>query len=317
LQRVAYDAAAIVGPANGNNVTSSDQRLRIGVGIATVGRPELLRVVLDELALQTRRADRIAVCAPSEGDVVGASVSGDVSVIIGPRGLTRQRNAILREVEDCDIIVFFDDDFLPRSFYLSAVEEVFSRHSDVAILTGLVVADGIIGPGLSVEKARALLTEGSANDWPGNELRDVPNGYGCNMAIRLAAVRGGGCLFDEKLPLYGWLEDVDFSRQLARHGGRIVQARSAQGVHLGVKRGRQSGRRLGYSQIANPLYLLRKGTCPWTMALGLMCRNVIANGLRSFRPEPYVDRLGRLAGNARAVRDLLFGELDPERILEL
>jgi GT2 family glycosyltransferase len=305
-----------VGPVNGNHVTGSDQRLRIGVGIATVGRPELLRVVLDELTLQTRPADRIAVCAPSEADVAGVPTSSDVAVIIGPRGLTRQRNAIIRELADCDVLVFFDDDFLPRPLYLSVVENVFSSHADVVVLTGLVVADGIIGPGLSVEEARALLTEAPANGRREDDLRDVSNGYGCNMAVRLAATRAGGCLFDEKLPLYGWLEDVDFSRQVA-HYGRVVQAPSAQGVHLGVKRGRQSGLRLGYSQIANPIYLLRKGTCPWTMALGLMCRNVVANSLRSFKPEPYVDRLGRLSGNARAVQDLLFGRLDPEKILEL
>ena len=38
------------------------------------------------------------------------------------------------------------------------------------------------------------------------------------------------------------------------------RANVLRGVHLGNKRGRVSGLRFGYSQIANPIYLLQKGT---------------------------------------------------------
>jgi hypothetical protein len=41
------------------------------------------------------------------------------------------------------------------------------------------------------------------------------------------------------------------------------------------------------------------------------------NALRAARPEPYVDRRGRLVGNALALRDLLIGRMTPERILQL
>ena len=37
----------------------------------------------------------------------------------------------------------------------------------------------------------------------------------------------------------------------------------------------------------------------------------------SLRPEPWIDRRGRLAGNLRALRDLVTGRLAPGRILEL
>ena len=84
-----------------------------------------------------------------------------------------------------------------------------------------------------------------------------------------------------------------------------------------MKQGRQSGMRLGYSQIANPIYLSRKGTLPWSRALRLMGRNTAANLLRLMSPEPYIDRAGRANGNIRAFRDLLSGSLAPERILEL
>jgi GT2 family glycosyltransferase len=134
--------------------------------------------------------------------------------------------------------------------------------------------------------------------------------------LRVAAVAAGQYRFDEKLPLYGWLEDVDFSLRLGQRG-RIVKAMAAQGVHLGIKKGRQSGRRLGYSQIANPIYLSRKGVFPWRRALRLMSRNIAANLLRLPHPEPYIDRFGRASGNIKAFGDLLTGRLTPERILEL
>jgi hypothetical protein len=39
--------------------------------------------------------------------------------------------------------------------------------------------------------------------------------------------------------------------------------------------------------------------------------------VHSVRPEPFVDRRGRLRGNLLAVLDLVRGRTTPERILEL
>jgi GT2 family glycosyltransferase len=288
--------------------------LRIAVGIATVGRPRLLNAVIEELARQTRRADRIVVCAPAVDDIEGISYDPTIEVILGPRGLTRQRNAIIERLAEFDVVQFFDDDFLPAPNYLAEVERGFAADPDVVMVTGSLIADGIIGPGLGMDEARRRL---AASATPvGKQIESVANGYGCNMAARLAAVRAIQCRFDERLPLYGWLEDIDFSRQLARQG-RIVKLPAAEGVHLGVKQGRQSGVRLGYSQIANPIYLYRKGTCPWPRALRMMSQNVAMNLARSLNPEPYVDRAGRIAGNLKGFKDLVTGRLDPQRILEL
>ena len=287
--------------------------MRLVVGIATIGRAGLLREVLEELTQQTRRADRTIVCAPEPDDVAGIPADR-ADIIVGPRGLTRQRNAILDRLDDDDILQFFDDDFVADSTYLAAVEKTFAASADIVMTTGDVVADGIGGPGFDIGEARQRLAAGAGTQ--ASLTRPVENGYGCNMAVRVAAVRAGQCRFDERLPLYGWLEDVDFSRQLAREG-RIVHLAAARGVHLGVKQGRQSGVRLGYSQIANPIYLSRKGTCRWGRALGQMSRNVAMNLARSLKPEPHVDRRGRFAGNFRAVRDLIAGRLDPQRILDL
>jgi hypothetical protein len=122
--------------------------------------------------------------------------------------------------------------------------------------------------------------------------------------------------FDENLPLYGWLEDLDYSSRF-RTVGRVVKTNLCVGVHLGVKTGRTPGVRLGYSQIANPLYLAAKGTMERRDAVIMAVKNVMANSVRSLRPEPLVDRRGRLKGNLFAVADLVLGRLHPARILSL
>jgi hypothetical protein len=136
------------------------------------------------------------------------------------------------------------------------------------------------------------------------------------MAFRVDPIRLNSIIFDENLPLYGWLEDIDFSGQLTHHG-LIVKTKSLRGVHLGIKLGRTSGVRFGYSQIANPIYLTRKGTMSRKHARTIMSRNIAANFIRSLYPEKWIDRRGRLKGNVLALIDFAVGRSSPRRILEL
>ena len=66
----------------------------------------------------------------------------------------------------------------------------------------------------------------------------------------------------------------ELSRRLASFG-RVVSTDSARGVHLGVKQGRQPGLKLGYSQVANPLYLIGKGTMSPRRALTMVARSLL------------------------------------------
>jgi hypothetical protein len=134
------------------------------------------------------------------------------------------------------------------------------------------------------------------------------------MAFRCSSI--GDLRFDERLPLYAWQEDVDFSTQIARRG-RVIRLNTLRGVHLGIKSGRVSGVRFGYSQIVNPLYLMRKGTLPIAKGIGLMARNVTANIMRSLWPESYIDRRGRLRGNLLAAYHVLQRRIEPEHVLNL
>jgi hypothetical protein len=134
--------------------------------------------------------------------------------------------------------------------------------------------------------------------------------------VKPARVTGFAIEFDEKLPLYGWQEDTDFSRRLARYG-TIARSERLLGVHLGTKGGRTSGVRLGYSQVANPIYLVRKGSVSMGYAAKLICKNLLANHSRLLAPEPWIDRPGRCKGHWIAILDLVRGRDDPRRILML
>ncbi len=292
-------------------------RCSIAVGIPTVGRAAILCETLSELTRQTRRPDQVIVCGTETSDVDGAvDAFPGLTLLSSPPGLPRQRNAVLAAAAaaGADIVLFFDDDFLPDPAYLAAIEQHMTHDPACVVATGLVLADGIGGPGLSTATGRLLLAEAKP---AGSGIKTTFSGYGCNMAVRLACLRRHDLQFDERLPLYGWQEDVDLSRRLAAFGS-VVQLEAARGVHLGVKRGRGSGIRLGYSQVANPLYLAGKHCgYPFGRAMRHVARNMAMNIARAGWPESYVDRRGRLRGNIFALRDLLRGRMSPERVLEL
>ena len=290
--------------------------MRIAIGIATRGRPAILAETLRELDRQTRAPDRILVChvTPSDVDALPQDFPG-VEFLTAEAGLPRQRNRILDAIADCDVVLFLDDDFIAAPPWLAALEAVLRAEPGCVVATGTVIADGAKGPGITPDEARALI----AADTPPADLtarHEHFNGYGCNMALRLAPVRAHGLRFDERLPLYAWYEDIDLTRRLLPYGS-IMRLEGARGVHLGVKQGRVPGLRLGYSQVVNPIYLARKGSFPWSHALPSAGRHCLINLLRSLKPEPEVDRWGRFKGNMLGLWDLLRGQGDPERILRL
>lgn len=287
--------------------------MRIAVGFATCGRPDVLAAALDCVRRQMPPADAIIVCHTTPEDVAGIDPAG-VQFLLSEPGLPRQRNAILDHAAEYDAVLFLDDDFLVAPNYVGAVATCMAADPTIVVATGTLIADDSRGPGLSVAQGLALL----AADAPPAEADwvDAPHGYGCNMAIRVANARAHDVRFDERLPLYAWSEDMDFTHRLGRFG-RMVTLRAARGVHLGVKQARSPGRRLGYSQVANPLYLRGKGSYSWRRALGSVGRNLAANAARALWSEPFIDRRGRLLGNALAMLDLARGRMRPERILDL
>jgi GT2 family glycosyltransferase len=292
--------------------------MKIAVGFATANRSEILTGAVLRISDQTRLADQILIAPGKPEDVQEGALGSSripISILSSPIGLPAQRNTIIAAT-DCDVLIFLDDDFVPSPDFVASVEKLFAAVPQVVVATGTVVADGILGRGLEVAEAERILENDAKCSEP-LRLVDVHNAYGCNMAFRMAPIRANTLRFDENLPLYAWWEDVDFSRQMAPFG-RIVRSTALKGVHLGYKTtGRTPGRRLGYSQVANRIYLARKGTVSWRRAWSGIMRNTLANLVHVWKPEPWVDRRGRLSGNAQAFLDLVRGDITPSKILKL
>lgn len=295
----------------------STQTLEIVIGIATAGRREQMPLTFAELGKLATLPSRIVVCPASTADfdlADAGAIGCPVESVHGARGLTAQRNLILSHCESADVLVFLDDDFYPARDYIEQVRALFESSPDIVVATNHPPLDGATGPGIAHDDAVRAVAGMTMPAAPSLLMEGTYGGYGCNMAIRMAPVREHGLRFDEALPLYGWLEDIDFTRRLAPFG-RIVRCEGLRGVHLGTKRGRTSGLRLGYSQIANPVYLWRKGSMSAAYALRHMVKNLARNVSRALVPEPWVDRRGRLRGNLVAIGHLLRGRLDPRHIL--
>jgi len=288
---------------------------KIAAIISTRGRPKIVAALIERLCPQTRPPEHIFVIASAPDDVAELTpTSPFLTLKVGRPGLTRQRNDGLALLgSKFSHVVFFDDDFVPSAFWIERMIRVFNVHPDIAGMTGLILADGIHGAGINLEDAISQVERQDAAAPHGVPLQQrfpYGNNVGSNMAYRLSAT--GDLRFDERLPLYAWHEDSDFRAQVEKRG-LFVKAPDLWGIHLGHKAGRVNGTMLGYSQIANVAYLARKGTVPKRFLLESVIRNVLSNLIRYLRPEPFIDRRGRLHGNMLALRDMTCGCLSPER----
>jgi GT2 family glycosyltransferase len=289
--------------------------------IATKNRPQELSNLLDALALQTVPPDMIVVSACDHNDIAqGRAVAKNVEVLFGPPGSSAQRNRALSLVRDkCDVVIFFDDDFIPSRFWIEHVQMFLATQSDAVGLTGQVLADGVKIGGLKWSDGQSIVSKadssrmqmGAMND---HQVRDNPSAYGCNMAFRAKSIEH--VTFDERLVHYGWLEDRDFAFR-AQSEGRMIWTDAVWGVHLGTQRERTSGLRFGYSQVVNPWYLMKKGSVTSLDAFRFIFRGLAANAVGIFFPNSRVDRWGRLKGNIIGIKDIIFGRWAPERVADL
>jgi GT2 family glycosyltransferase len=289
---------------------------RVAVVVASTGRPAEVGQLLARLALQTRPADDIVLSVVGDADLP-PTLPAEVMVARGSKGLTAQRNRGLERVlGQSDVVAFFDDDYVPSRRALERLASFFSDNPDVVGANGVLLADGINCGGVSFDDACALVDAHDASEAASPpSLHPLDGLYGCNMAFRSSAI--GAQRFDEALPLYGWQEDIDFAASVAAGGGRLVKTDAFVGVHRGVRSARTSGKRLGYSQMVNPVYLCRKRTMKGSYAARLMAQNVLANLRGLVRPEPWIDRRGRLFGNLLGLADLVLLRVDPMKVLRL
>lgn len=301
--------------------------MELFVIIATKGRPETLHGVLQSITRQSVAPRRVFVVGTELADFgENAASSGITFSISDQTGLCAQRNRGIEEFRRWRVesqtttpyaVVFFDDDFRPASTWLAECRAALLSEPGVVGITGRILADGVHGLGISEEVAREYLEGRRAPErhWAGSSNRKLIDClYGCNMAFRDVVIESQH--FDVNLPLYGWQEDRDYSARAARLGP-LLYLPECVGVHLGVKSGRVSGVRFGYSQIANPWYLSRKGTMTVRTSLRFVSRHLLSNTFRSVSRQHPIDYAGRLRGNAVAILDVLRGRSHPMRAVDV
>jgi GT2 family glycosyltransferase len=284
------------------------------VVICTLDRPAVVHETLRSLLSQPGFDSQIVVSSGTEASThpETAKLRG-VTLFTGVKGLTRQRNAALRLVAS-RYVLFLDDDVELDTHYIDSMEALFSSHPEIVLASGHAVLDRF-ETRTEVTRLRAMtalketVTAGGWEDSP-RAIR------GHNMFVRTEVARSVG--FDERLPLYGLYEDLDFKSRCQQYG-RAVHNRDARLVHLGVLSGRINDVRLGYSQFANSWYLVRKGdwalgTVPRIWA-GQFAKNLLRSCIIS--NAELCDRRARLKGNFFAIADLFRGRLQPENILTL
>jgi GT2 family glycosyltransferase len=303
-------------PLNDNIVRTS-----ISVVIASKGRPEFVSETIENLERQTLKPREIIIVVPSKEDLPTKRWGDDVRYIVGPLGLTVQRNKGIEAISGtATYIGFFDDDFELKSDYLEQAVAFMNANVSVVGISGRILVDG----GISRDEAKKLI----ASYKPGANPRGMfySQGkhhilYGCNMIIRRDVLNYEK--FDENLPFYSYGEDYDLSIRLEQYG-RIGRFAGCVGVHLETPGGRVREVLRGYSFVANNWYFLKKGVMHlprlkawvrfWLICFGKSTLTSVWNLLKGDRS---LDWSGRLKGQLLALKDIFLGCCHPGRIKEM
>ena len=283
--------------------------------ICSVGRPAVLHETVLGLLKQTVQPASIIVSLDEEDSALPQTEAlPRVRCVVGARGSSVQRNTAIPFVRT-RYTLFLDDDVELASDYIELMERLFAADPAIVGASGGVVADGAPAS-MGIERQAAVE---AIREYTGRRdcvpFKDV---YGCNMFVRSDILQVER--FDERLPLYGWLEDLDFSLRLKKHG-RIVRHRGALVAHLATRSARTSDLRYGYTKIANPWYLWRKkvlSSLP-EVIVRYWVKTTLANLLRAFLSNGArgVNYRKRLMGNLMAYRDWTLLRLDPQNILNI
>jgi glycosyltransferase involved in cell wall biosynthesis len=296
-------------------------RASISVVIASKGRPDFVRETIESLQRQTLKPREIIVVVPCMEDLPAKQWGDDVQYIVGPLGLTSQRNKGITAIPiTVPYVGYFDDDFELKEDYLEQAVAFMNANVSVVGISGRILKDG----GITREEAKKLI----ASYKPGGNPRGMffSQGkhhilYGCNMIIRRAVLNYEA--FDENLPFYSYGEDYDLSIRL-EHYGRIGRFHGCIGVHLETPGGRVQEVQRGYSFVANNWYFLKKGvvhlplhlawTRFWLICVGKSLWQSFWNLLKGDRS---LDWNGRLKGHLLALKDIFLGRCHPGRIKEM
>lgn len=214
-------------------------------------------------------------------------------------GLTFQRNRGIEKASG-DILFFFDDDVTLELNYLQVMHDTFQKHPDYAGGMGTVTnlkpysfnAYRIFRMFFLLDRNHArgnfTLSGMPTHAYGNTQLQDVQVLGGCCMAFRGWALKQQQ--FDEKLRMYGYMEDCDISKRLSEMYKLFYQPEARLEHHESpLNRDRLKHNRAMF--IANYSYLFFKNFYPharwkiifyyWTI-LGLLLEGILRMDMQVF-----------------------------------
>ena len=304
-----------------DSIIPNSEDSSISVVIASKGRPDCVRETIGCLRRQTLKPREIVVVVPSAEDLPENQWGNEVRYLVGPLGLTTQRNRGIETVSPAAKYVgCFDDDFELKDDYLEQAVAFLDGNIQVVGMSGRILKDG----GVSRDEAKKLIADYKPEGIPRGMFYSRGSHhilYGCNMVIRRHLLTYEK--FDENLPFYSYGEDYDFSIRL-EHYGLIGRFAGCVGVHLETPGGRVRELLRGYSFVANNWYFLEKGVVHlpplmawirfWLVCVGKSLWQSLSKLLKGDRS---LDWSGRVKGHLLAVKDISLGRCHPQRIKEL
>jgi glycosyltransferase involved in cell wall biosynthesis len=293
----------------------------ISVVIASKGRPDCVSETIKCLERQTLKPREIIVVVPAPEDLPANQWGNHVRYVVGPLGLTTQRNSGIETIPaTVKYVGCFDDDFELKADYLEQAVAFLDANIQIVGMSGRILKDG----GISREEAQKLIAHYQPAEMLGGMFYSHGSHhilYGCNMVIRRHLLNYEK--FDENLPFYSYGEDYDLSIRL-EHYGRIGRFAGCVGVHLETPGGRVRELLRGYSFVANNWYFLKKGVVhlPPLMALirfWLICvgKSLWQSLSKLLKGDRSLDWGARVKGHLLAVKDIYLGRCHPQRIKEM
>src|ERR1700693_356336 len=233
--------------------------LNATVIIPSVNRAEMLHDSVLSIMAQTVKPSRLILSLDTMEDVLPiAAKLQNVEIVTGHRGSATKRNMALARVNDeKSIIFFFDDDVELEPHYIEEMLKLFAERPSIVLASGNNIALGAAPGTITRAHARHFTQSATYPNVKFARVLQTRSGVGCHMCVRGSVATK--FRFDERLVLYGYLEDYDFSLQCAKYG-LVVKNMQAQMVHLEATAGRVGNKKRGYSEVINPFYILSKRT---------------------------------------------------------
>jgi len=292
----------------------------VAVVIASTNRPEILEQTLLSLTSRQTLPEIVVISLAKSSDrpanIEALGIRTKVAYSEAASSGS-QRNAGLGALPpDIHFVIFLDDDMEIHDMCVEEVRGIFERNPDLAAFSGCLVANGDIVRSEARQMLDGHIIPQGMPDY-GLLPREWPGLYGCCMCMRRDLVEKEP--FDENLPLYAIGEDTEIGFRL-RKFGKVGGSARCPVVHLAARSGRVSEVGVGYAQIINFLYFLKKrvGLPQWKTLWERLVVIPLTNLAFTLFPvldrRTGVDRVGRLRGNLLALRDVARMEINPRRL---